>query len=319
MLVVDTQITSSGWSWQAVAERRDEQRYGATPKSAPVSGGRHSATMCIWSSNDRRHGCLVTSSIAVRPRRPRLSSRALLAICGLALVFVSWPARATVVAVAANFLQPLRAILSTYEAPDDEPVELVAGASGLLYAQIEQGAPYAAFLSADQHKPRALLRSGHAVAGSRFTYAHGALVLWSADSALVDDAGVVLSRGPYRKLALANARVAPYGRAAQQVLAALGLVERTAAHLVFGENVNQAYRFVATGNAQLGLIARSQVYRNGQLTRGSAWPVPADLHAPIRQDAVLLDAEDHAARALLAYLQSPAGRRLIARHGYIAP
>jgi molybdate transport system substrate-binding protein len=220
----------------------------------------------------------------------------------------------TLIAVAANFSEPMRDIASAFERQSGHRVRLSFGASGKLYAQILHGAPYDAFLSADNAKPAALEAADLTVPGSRFTYAIGALVLWSASGA---DARNLLERGTYQRLAIANPRLAPYGAAAETVLQRLALLEAARPRLVTGENIGQTYQFVASGNASLGFVARAQVLRGGELPEG-AWSVPASLHAPIAQDAVLLrhGADNPAAGELLDYLRGAAALAVLQRYGY---
>jgi len=195
------------------------------------------------------------------------------------------------------------------------------GATGQFYAQIRNGAPFEVLLAADDATPARLESEGAAVAGSRFTYATGQLALWSARPGLVDDQGAVLARGGFAHLAIANPRLAPYGAAAVQTLGALKLLDTLQPRFVQGENITQTYQFIATGNAELGFVALSQVLRDGKLASGSAWVVPAALHAPIRQDAVLLapGRDDPAAHAWLNYLRGAKARAIIQSFGYRAP
>ncbi len=222
------------------------------------------------------------------------------------------------VAVAANFAVPLRQLAEDFARHSGHTLRVSSGATGKLYAQIVNGAPFEVFLSADSATPERLEKEGQVVAGSRYTYAVGRLVLWSAQAGVVDAEGKVLEGGAFRHLALANPKTAPYGAAAVEVLKARGLYERLQAKYVQGENIAQTHHFVASGNADLGFVALSQVWQDGQLTGGSAWPVPADLHAPIRQDAALLKRgeQNAAARAFLDYLKSDAARRVISAYGY---
>ncbi len=222
------------------------------------------------------------------------------------------------VAVAANFAVPLRQLAEDFARHSGHTLRVSSGATGKLYAQIVNGAPFEVFLSADSATPERLEKEGQVVAGSRYTYAVGRLVLWSAQAGVVDAEGQVLEGGAFRHLALANPKTAPYGAAAVEVLKARGLYERLQAKYVQGENIAQTHHFVASGNADLGFVALSQVWQDGQLTGGSAWPVPADLHAPIRQDAALLKRgeQNAAARAFLDYLKSDAARRVISAYGY---
>ncbi|MCW8125984.1 molybdate ABC transporter substrate-binding protein [Microbulbifer halophilus] len=222
------------------------------------------------------------------------------------------------VAVASNFTAPMREIAGAFEGETDHRVRLVFGSSGKFYAQIRHGAPFEAFFSADRAKPEALEQAGLAVPGSRFTYAAGGLALWSGDGNLVRGGPGALERGDFNKLALANPRLAPYGAAAVQVLRKLGLEEGTRPHWVQGENIAQAYQFVASGNADLGFVALSQVSEGGHIDSGSAWEVPEDLHDPIRQDAVLLKrgVDSAAARALLRFVRSERAAAIIESYGY---
>jgi molybdate transport system substrate-binding protein len=222
------------------------------------------------------------------------------------------------VAVAANFAAPMARIAESFTAATGHVVKLSSGATGKFHAQILAGAPFELLLAADAETPKRLVDEGHAVASSRFTYATGRLVLWSAKPGWVDAQGAVLASGRFAHLAIANPKVAPYGRAAMEVLRARGLADTLAPKLVTGESVAQAFQFVATGNAELGFVALSQVQVPGKASTGSAWVVPAAMHAPILQDAVLLKAGEHnpAASALLAYLKTAAARELMRSFGY---
>jgi len=222
------------------------------------------------------------------------------------------------VAVAANFTAPMQRIAAEFEKDSGHKAALMSGATGKFYAQISHGAPFEVFLSADDETPARLETDGLAVAGSRFTYATGRLVLWSPREGYVDDKGEVLKKGDFRHLAIANPRTAPYGAAALQVLGKLGLQPALTPRFVQGENIAQTHSFVVSGNAELGFVALAQVYKDGRLGAGSAWIVPASLHAPIRQDAVLLmkGASNPAAAALLKYLKSDKARAIIRSFGY---
>ncbi|MCY1439317.1 Molybdate-binding protein ModA [compost metagenome] len=223
------------------------------------------------------------------------------------------------VAVAANFTAPMQAIAAEFAKDTGHKALLAFGATGKFYAQIHNGAPFEVFLAADEATPAKLESEGAALAGSRFTYAIGTLVLWSATPGYVDDQGAVLKKDQFKHLAMANPKTAPYGVAAQAALAKLGIAEEALkGRLVLGENITQTHQFVATGNAELGFIALSQVYRDGKLSGGSAWIVPAEYHAQIRQDAVLLakGQDNPAAAALLDYLKGPKASALIRSYGY---
>ena len=239
----------------------------------------------------------------------------------LALVFMpALPSAAAEVsvAVAANFTAPMKQIAAAFERDTGHKAALAFGSTGKFYAQIAHGAPFQMLLAADDKTPARLVHDGLAVDSTRFTYAVGKLVLWSRQRGLVDDRGEVLSTGTFERLALADPKLAPYGAAAIETMTALGQLQRLQPRFVQGENIAQAYQFVATGNAPLGFVALSQVYADGRITQGSGWIVPAKLHAPIRQDAVILKtgADNPAAVALAAYLRSEKARTIIRAFGY---
>lgn len=222
------------------------------------------------------------------------------------------------VAVAANFAGPLAQLQAGFAAATGHTLQVSSGATGKFYAQIVAGAPFDVLIAADDETPRRLVAEGRAVAGSAFTYAVGQLVLWSARPGYVDDQGAVLAQGAFAHLAVANPKVSPYGAAALELLRARGLAESLRPRLVTGESIAQAHQFVATGNAELGFVAWSQVAMPGQPAKGSYWRVPPSLHGDIRQDAVLLKAGENnpAALALLAYLKGDAAKAVIQGHGY---
>lgn len=222
------------------------------------------------------------------------------------------------VAVAANFGAPMKAIAADFEKDTGHKANLAFGSSGKFYAQIKNGAPFQVFLSADDEKPAKLEKEGMTVAGSRFNYAIGTLVLWSAKPGFVDDKGAVLAKGAFDHLALANPKLAPYGAAAMETLGKLGLTDKLQAKMVQGENIAQTFQFVSTGNAELGFVALSQVMKDGRIGSGSAWVVPATMHAPILQDAVILASGkgNVAAEALMKYLKSAKAVAVIKSYGY---
>jgi molybdate transport system substrate-binding protein len=222
------------------------------------------------------------------------------------------------VAVASNFTAPMQKIAAAFEQDTGNKAVLAFGSTGKFYAQIRNGAPFQIMLSADDETPARLEREGLGVSGTRFTYAIGRLVLWSRQPGMVDDRGEVLRSARFERIALADPRLSPYGAAAVEVLEGLGLMSALAPKFVQGENIAQTYQFVATGNAALGFVASSQVFSDGKLAQGSAWTVPASLHTPIRQDAVVLSAgKDKAAvSALMAYLRNDKSRAIIRSFGY---
>lgn len=222
------------------------------------------------------------------------------------------------VAVAANFRVAMENLAAAFAHKTGHVAPLTFGSTGKLYAQIRNGAPFELFLSADQKTPAQLEADGLALAGSRFTYAVGKLVLWSAREDYVDERGEVLRAGTFKHLAIANPRTAPYGAAAMQVLSNLGLLAAVQSKLVQGESVAQTHQFVFSGNAELGIIALSQVLRNGKMIGGSAWVIPSHFHDPLRQDGVILaNAKDNpAAAALATYLKSKEAQAIIRAYGY---
>ncbi|MGN8277049.1 molybdate ABC transporter substrate-binding protein [Pseudomonas sp. SMV71] len=222
------------------------------------------------------------------------------------------------VAVAANFTAPIQAMAADFEKDTGHKLVAAYGATGQFYTQIKNGAPFEVFLAADDTTPARLESEGDTVKGSRFTYAVGTLALWSAKDSYVDDQGQVLKHDAFQHLSIANPKAAPYGLAATQVLDKLGLAAQVKSKLVEGQNITQAYQFVSTGNAELGFVALSQIYKDGKLTNGSAWIVPSELHDPIKQDAVILDKgrNNPAAAALMDYLKGPKAAAILQAYGY---
>ena len=225
------------------------------------------------------------------------------------------------VAVAANFSAPLTTLADRFHTQTGHTIAISPGSTGKLATQIRQGAPFDVFLAADDATPSALEKDGLTVPGSRFVYAIGRLVLWSPDPTLVDPQGAVLRTGKFHKLALADPLLAPYGLAAQTTLTRMALWTTLAPKIVRGDNVQQAYQFAASGNAQLAFLALSQVTEHGRVPRGSVWVVPASLHAPIAQAAVQLKTarDPVASAAFLTFLKSPDALDLLRQAGYEPP
>lgn len=236
------------------------------------------------------------------------------------VIFASAPALAdeVQVAVAANFSAPMQKIAAEFEKDSGHKVQLVTGSTGKFYAQIKNGAPFEILLAADDETPAKLEKEGAAVINSHFTYAIGKLVLWSFKPGHVDDKGDVLRKGEFRHLAIANPKLAPYGAAAIEALTALKLLDATQPKIVQAENITQAQQYVASGNAELGFIALSQVIKDGKIGEGSAWIVPTNLYQPIRQDAVLLEKgrSKPAPEMLMKYLRSDRAKAIIKTYGY---
>jgi molybdate transport system substrate-binding protein len=243
----------------------------------------------------------------------------------LSTAFVCARAKAeeATVAVAANFTAPMQKIAQAFEQDTGHKAKLVFGSTGKFYAQIKNGAPFAVLLSADDETPARLEKEGAAIAGTRFTYAVGRLALWSKNPALVDNKGQVLlsnttDKNNFKKLAIADPKLAPYGVAAMEVLQRMGALSKVAPKLVQGDSIGQAFQFVMTENAELGLVALSQISMDGRISQGSAWVVPQSLYTPLKQDAALLflGKDNAAALALMKYLQSERAQAIIRAYGY---
>ena len=240
-----------------------------------------------------------------------------LALFGAALAMGSAPALAadTQVAVAANFTEPAKEIAAAFKAKTGHTATLSFGSSGQFYTQMAHGAPYEVFLSADSERPKKAEEDGLGVAGSRFTYAVGRLVLYSKTPGLVDAKGAVLKSDKFEKLSIADPTAAPYGVAAVETMQKLKIYDALTPKIVKGSSITQAYQYVVTGNAELGFVALSQVINE---PGGSRWLVPAADHTPIDQQAILLHTGENnpAAKAFLAFLKSPTAVAIIKRYGY---
>ncbi len=235
------------------------------------------------------------------------------------LLFAGWVMAEKIhVAVASNFTGAIETLSERFEAKTGHTVTLIFGSTGKHYAQIENGAPFDVFLAADVRRPQRMEQDGIALPGTRFTYAVGKVVLWSPRVGYVDPKANVLERGGFRHLAIANPTLAPYGKAAQEVLQARGVWDELSGRIVRGENIGQALQFIRSGNAELGFVAWSQVKRPGRSVEGSWWEIPQTLYSPIEQQAVLLK-DSKAARAFLLYIRSDEARDVIRGYGYGTP
>ena len=225
------------------------------------------------------------------------------------------------IAVAANFATPAKRLADQFAQTTGHKLAISAGSTGKFYAQIRNGAPFDVFLSADNATPRRMEEEKLAMPGSRFTYAVGRLALWSPMPGMVDDKAEVLRKAAFKRLAIANPKLAPYGAAAQQTMEKLGVWPVLQQKLVQGENIAQTFQFVSSGNADLGFVALSQIQERGNAIAGSHWLVPPSMYAPLRQDAALLarGEANAAARQFLDYLRSPSARELIRSYGYDLP
>ncbi len=230
-------------------------------------------------------------------------------------------AEEAVLAVAANFSAPMQKIATLFQKDTGHTIKLSFGATGAIYAQIKNGAPFDVFLSADQSTAQKLGLEGMAVPNSRFTYATGQLALWSKQKDLVDGNGQILKSNSIQRIAVANPKLAPYGAAALETITRLGLLNELQPKLVQGDNISQTYQFISTQNAPIGFVALSQIYANDAITSGSAWIVPSHLYKPIAQDAILLrkGSDNAAAKALMLYLKGEKALQIIKSYGYLVP
>ena len=236
----------------------------------------------------------------------------------LLLISLTGSADTVNVAVASNFSETLRQLEPLFRASTGHQLRISPASTGKLYAQIRHGAPYDLFLAADSARPKRLVGDGLALADSRRTYAVGRLVLWSPSIEFSGTGAQLLADERYRYLAIANPAIAPYGAAAEQTLRALQLWKQLQPRLARGENIGQAFQFVVSGAAELGLVSSAQVRTLGQ-NGGFLWLVPTHFHAPIRQQAVLLQASSDkvAAREFMQFLLGPEAASIIRRNGYL--
>lgn len=241
-----------------------------------------------------------------------------IAVCLLMLFAERAMADEILVAAASNFTDAIKHIARHFEADSGHKVTLIFGSTGKHYTQILNGAPFDLFFAADVKRPKLLEDAGLSQPGSRFTYAIGKLILWSPKKGFVDSQGKVLEEKAYRYLAIANPKLAPYGKAAREVLRSRGMWKALPGRMVRGENIGQTFQFVKSGNAQLGFVAYSQVKRPGRPIDGSFWKVPQPLYSPIEQQAVLLNNSD-AARSFLSFVKSDESLQIIRMFGYGIP
>ncbi|MFT6986036.1 MAG: molybdate transport system substrate-binding protein [Psychromonas sp.] len=222
------------------------------------------------------------------------------------------------VAVAGNFYKPLKVISAHYQEQTGHQILLSVGATGKLYAQISNGAPFEILLAADRARPSKLVEQKLAVQGSQFTYGKGKLLLWSSDPALIDAAGEILKSPQIVHLAIANPKTAPYGAAAIEVLKNLGIYQQLKGKIVEGQSVGQSFQQISSGAVELGIIALSQVLVDHKIASGSGWIIPTTLYQPIQQDAVLLNEgkTNPIAKDFLRYLQTPECKEIIRSFGY---
>lgn len=252
----------------------------------------------------------------------KITNGLLLVLC-LILVSSIGNAETTLVAVASDFTKPMNEIATAFKKATGHEAKLSFGSSGKAFAQIQSGAPYEIYLSASEKYPIELEKSGYAVADSRFVYAIGKLVLWSATPGYVDDQGKILKIGNFKHIALADPTHAPYGVVAEEAMKNLGVLEKLRPLFVMGENISQTFQFISSGNAELGFIGLAQIIdvNTGKIGSGSGWIIPDNLHSPFRQSAVLLKkgAENPAALALMDFLKLPPALAIIQKYGFGLP
>lgn len=222
------------------------------------------------------------------------------------------------IAVASNFTTPMQALIVEFEQHSKHKIQAAYGSTGKFYAQIQHGAPFQILLAADQTTPQKLAQQQLALASTQFTYATGRLVLWSADIDGVDANGERLRRADFKFLGIADPKVAPYGVAAIEVLKKLQLEDALRSRFVQGESIAQTMQFVASGNAELGFVALSQVWQDGKFRSGSGWVVPRELHTPLRHDAIVLQSanDKKSANEFMLFLRSEPARAIIKSFGY---
>ncbi|MEN9756228.1 MAG: hypothetical protein RL755_415 [Pseudomonadota bacterium] len=227
----------------------------------------------------------------------------------------------TLVAVASNFTKPMTEIAAEFEKATGHTAKLSFSSSGKFVSQIENGAPFEVFLSADESSPLRLEKDGFAVSGSTRTYAIGKLVLWSSIPGFIDDQGAALTNGKFEHIALADPKLAPYGAATVDYLNRKKLLDKLQPLMIMGENISQTHQIISSGNVELGFVALSQVIENGKISSGSGVIIPNNQHNPIKQSITLLKigAENPAAQALINYLKLPAAKNIIQKYGYDLP
>jgi molybdate transport system substrate-binding protein len=233
------------------------------------------------------------------------------------------PCGTVTVAAASDLTFAIEEIARNFEKASGCTVRLSTGSSGNFLAQIENGAPFDVFLSADIAYPKKLETEGLAAPGSTYLYAVGKLVLWTRSDSGVDvGKGFSALRDPaVKKVAIANPAHAPYGRAAEEALRKAGLYDSVKDRLVLGENISQAAEFVESGNASVGVIALSLVESPVMKGKGRSWNIPDEMYAPIEQGAVVVSSAPNppGARQFLDYIKTPATAALFERFGFALP
>ncbi|HEX3319965.1 MAG TPA: molybdate ABC transporter substrate-binding protein [Terriglobales bacterium] len=240
------------------------------------------------------------------------------------LVVIPTSAQEITIAAAADLNAALTEIVRQYSATPNVSVKLSFGASGNLFNQIRNGAPFDIFFSADEDYPKQLIEQGLAEKNTLYRYAVGRLVLWvPTDSPVdIDHKGLQSLNDPYfKKIAIANPQHAPYGRAAVAALRTAGVYDQISDRLVLGENVSQAAQFVESGNAQAGLVALSHALAPAMKGKGRYWEVPLNLYPTLNQAAVILSHSQNKAAAMrfLEYLNTAPAQSVLKNYGFSHP
>jgi len=239
------------------------------------------------------------------------------------LIVLTASAEDLAVAAAADLNFALKDIAQQYQHDTGNTLKLSFGSSGNFFVEIQNGAPFDLFFSADVGYPQKLEQAGLAEPGTLYRYAVGKIVLWAPNNSKLDVAkGIdVLLDPSIKRIAIANPAHAPYGRAAEQALKKAGMYDRIKDKLVLGENISQTAQFIQTGNADIGIIAQSLAVAPTMKTKGRFVEVPGQLYSPIEQGVIILKSSSHkrAARQFLDYLKRPAVRQIMNKYGFAIP
>jgi molybdate transport system substrate-binding protein len=227
------------------------------------------------------------------------------------------------IAAAADLKFALGELSEKFETQTGTKVKVTYGSSGNFFSQLQNGAPFDLFFSADIEYPRKLEAAGLTEPGTLYEYAVGRIVIWAAADSKVDVSKLgwkALLDARVEKIAIANPEHAPYGRAAVAALQKAGIYESVKAKLVYGENISQAAQFVQSGNAQAGIVAKSLAVAPA-MQNGKRWEIPTEMHPPLEQGAVILkDAKNKdAARDFLEFVKSESGRSVLVKYGLEIP
>jgi molybdate transport system substrate-binding protein len=256
-------------------------------------------------------------------KKSRACFRLAFTLVVVALAAVNASAQELRIAAAADLKFGLNDLAEQFEKQTQTKVDVTYGSSGNFFSQIQNGAPFDLFLSADISYPKKLETAGAGEPESLYEYAVGQIVIWMRPDVKLNLRSLgwsALLEATVKKIAIANPEHAPYGRAAVEALQKAGIYERVKAKLVYGENISQAAQFAQSGNAQAGILARSLALSQG-MKEGQIWEIPAETHAPIEQAAIVLKAAKNkqAAERFLEFMKSEAGQRILEEHGFSIP